>query len=115
LRPSFITLKGDKIMFNEEFENALIDSIKEAVDNSAVDILSDMVSDNPDWWSAKIREVFEETITKALKDDRFVKQTVSDFLSDYLNEIDLQVMASEILEDRIKDAIIDKLVVEVKK
>jgi len=102
-------------MFNEEFEKTLIEAVKEAVNDSSLDLLSDMVRDNPDWWSETIRNFCEDTIKKALKDDRLIKQIVQDILGDYLSDIDLEVMASEILEEKIKDSILDKITVEIKK
>lgn len=102
-------------MFSEEFEKTLIDAIKEAVDDCSIDLLSDMVEDNPDWWSEKIRKFCEDTIMKAIKDERLVKQIIQDILGDYLSDIDLEVLASEIIEDKIKSSILDKITVEVKK
>ena len=102
-------------MFSEEFEKTLIEAIKGAVDDSAIDLLSDMVKDNPEWWSETIRKFCEDTIKKALKDDRLIKQIIQDILGDYLSDIDLEVMASELIEEKIKDSILDKITVEVKK
>ena len=102
-------------MFSEEFEKTLIEAIKEAVNDSSLDLLCDMVKDNPDWWSETIRKFCEDTIKKALKDDRLIRQIIQDILGDYLSDIDLEVMASEIIEEKIKDSILDKITVEVKK
>lgn len=102
-------------MFSEEFEKILIEAIKEAVSDCSLDLLSDMVKDNPEWWSETIRKFCEDTIKKALKDERLIKQIIQDILGDYLSDIDLEVMASEIIEEKIKDSILDKITVEVKK
>lgn len=102
-------------MFSEEFEKTLIEAIKEAVNDCSIDLLNDMVRDNPEWWSETIREFCEGTINKALKDERLIKQTIQDILGDYLSDINLEVMASEIIEAKIKDSILDKITVEVKK
>ena len=102
-------------MFSEEFEKTLIEAIKEAVDDTAIDLLGDMVKDNPDWWSEKLKDVFESTIKKALKDERLIRQIIQDILGDYLSDIDLRSLASEIIEEKIKDSILDKITVEVKK
>jgi len=102
-------------MFSEDFEKTLIEAIKEAVDDCSIDLLSDMVKDNPDWWAGEIKEVFTDTIKKALKDAELIKAVVSEMLAEYLSEIDLQIMASEIIEEKIKDSILDKISVEVKK
>lgn len=102
-------------MFSEEFEKTLIEAIKEAVDDCSIDLLSDMVKDNPEWWSETIRKFCEDTLMKALKDERLVRQIIQDILGDYLSDIDLEVMASEIIEEKIKDSILDKIIVEVKK
>lgn len=101
-------------MFSEEFEKTLIEAIKEAVDDSALDLLNDMVKDNPEWWSETIRKFCEDTIKKALKDDKLIRQIIQDILGDFLSDIDLEVMASEIVEEKIKDSILDKITVEVK-
>lgn len=101
-------------MFSEEFEKTLIEAIKEAVDDSALDLLNDMVKDNPEWWSETIRKFCEDTIKKALKDDKLIKQIIQDILGDFLSDIDLEVMASEIIEEKIKDSILNKITVEVK-
>ena len=102
-------------MFSEEFEQTLIKAIKEAVDDCSIDLLSDMVKDNPEWWSETIRNFCEDTIKKALKDERLIKQIIQDILGDFLSDIDLEVMASEIIEEKIKSSVLDKITVEVKK
>lgn len=101
--------------FSKDFEETLIKAIKEALDGCSIDLLSDMVRDNPEWWSETIRKFCEDTIKKALKDDKLIKQIIQDILGDYLSDIDLEVMASEIIEEKIKDSILDKITVEVKK
>jgi len=102
-------------MFSKEFEETLIEAIKEAVDDSAVDLFSDMVKDDPEWWSSKLVEVFTDTVKKALKDERLVTQILREILGEYLSDIDLNVMASEVIEEKIKDSLLDKITVEVKK
>lgn len=102
-------------MFNKDFEETLIKAIKEALDDCAIDLLSDMVKDNPDWWSEKIRKFCEDTLMKALKDEGLVNQIIQDILADYISAIDLEEMASEIIEEKIKSSILDKVTVEVKK
>ena len=101
--------------FSKDFEETLIKAIKEALDGCSIDLLSDMVRDNPEWWSETIRKFCEDTIKKALQDDRLIKQIIQDILGDYLSDIDLEVIASDIIEDKIKNSILDKITVEVKK
>ena len=103
------------MLFSKDFEETLIKAIKEALDDCSVDLLSDMVRDNPKWWSETIRKFCEDTIKKALQDDRLIKQIIQDILGDYLSDIDLEVMASKIIEEKIKSSILDKITVEVKK
>ena len=103
------------MLFSKDFEETLIKAIKEALDDCSVDLLSDMVRDNPEWWSETIRKFCEDTIKKALRDDRLIKQIIQDILGDYLSDIDLEVMASKIIEEKIKSSILDKITVEVKK
>lgn len=102
-------------MLSKEFEETLIEAIKEAVDDSALDLFSDMVKDNPEWWSSKLVDVFTDTVKKALKDERLVTQILREILGEYMSDIDLSVMASEIIEEKIKDSLLDKLIVEIKK
>ena len=101
--------------FSKDFEKTLIQAIKEALDDCAIDLLSDMVRDNPEWWSETIRKFCEDTIKKALQDERLIKQIIQDILGEYLSDIDLEVMASKIIEEKIKSSILDKITVEVKK
>ena len=103
------------MLFSKDFEETLIKAIKEALDDCSVDLLSDMVRDNPEWWSETIRKFCEDTIKKALQDDRLIKQIIQDILVEYLSDIDLEVMASKIIEEKIKSSILDKITVEVKK
>ena len=101
-------------MFNEEFEKTLIEAIKEAVDDSAVELFSDMTRDNPDWWSEKLVKVFTDTVKKALKDEELVTNILREIFVEFINDIDLEVMASEIIEEKIKSSILNKITVEVK-
>lgn len=102
-------------MLSKEFEETLIEAIKEAVDDSAVDLFSDMVQDDPEWWSSKLVEIFTDTVKKALKDERLVTQILREILGEYISDIDLSAIASEIIEEKIKDSLLDKITVEVKK
>lgn len=102
-------------MFSEEFEKTLIEAIKEAVDDSAVELFSDMTRDNPDWWSEKLVKVFTDTVKKALKDEELVTNILREIFVEFINDIDLEALASEIIEEKIKSSILDKITVEVKK
>lgn len=102
-------------MFSEEFEKTLIEAIKEAVDDSAVELFSDMTRDNPDWWSEKLVKVFTDTVKKALKDEELVTNILREIFVEFINDIDLEAMASEIVEEKIKSSILNKITVEVKK
>lgn len=101
--------------FNKEFEEHLISAIKEAVNDSAPDLLSDMVHDNPDWWANELVSVFESTIKKALKEEKLVKEIIEKIMTEYIDELDVTQLAEEIIETKIKDTILDKITVEVKK
>lgn len=102
-------------MFSEEFEKTLIEAIKEAVDDSAVELFSDITRDNPDWWSEKLVKVFTDTVKKALKDEELVTNILREIFVEFINDIDLEAMASEIIEEKIKSSILNKITVEVKK
>lgn len=102
-------------MFSEEFEEHLKEALKEAVRDCAPDLLSDMVRDNPDWWSRALGEVYEETIKKALKDDKLIKAIMYEIVGVYLYDVDLQKVASEIIEEKLKSSVLDKITVEVKR
>lgn len=102
-------------MLSKEFEETLIEAIKEAVTDSAPDLFSDMVHDNPTWWADELVSVFESTVKKALKEEKLVKEIIERIMSEYIDGLDVTQLAEEIIEAKIKDTILDKITVEVKK
>lgn len=99
---------------NEIIEEQLKTSITNAIKDCGPDIVSDMVRDNPDWWTRDIREVFETSIKKALKNDKLIREVLLEILADRIDDETIERSISDLASDKIEDILSKKIQITIK-
>lgn len=95
------------------------DIIKEAVEkyleDQTVDLVSDMVQDNPDWWAEQVSTVIQPALKKAIKDsaERLLTPILKELVGEVIDVASLEDRANDIAESAVKDLLQGKLKVSV--
>lgn len=84
------------------------DMIKEAVLNAigdiGVDLVSDMVHSNTDWWANQVVKVLEPSLKKALEDkaDRLLKEILEEVVKEHCDNNLVESLAQTIVETKLQ-------------
>lgn len=93
----------------KDFEEKVIEAIKNAIDEIGPGLFDDITKDNPEWYTEKLKEVFCKEITKALKNKKLIKEVVLEILSE---QVDFEAIVEEQVKNQIPVDMIVKLIKE---
>lgn len=98
-----------------DFEKELVQSFKEAVkeslSDSTVDLISDMVHGNPDWWAGEAHQAVKTALTEAAK----CKELVQEIVKEYLTEIEIDAIVEEQIQKQLDSKITPELILKAAK
>lgn len=96
--------KEDEHLFNVSSLGKIIkESIEEAIENRGLDLISDMVEDNPDWWARQVSKVLDPALKKALMSTTkaLLKACAEEAVKEYCEDN----MLSNLIEESVKEHI----------
>lgn len=97
--------------FEKELVQSFKDAVKESLEDSTVDLISDMVRDNPDWWASEAHQAVKTALTEAAK----CKELIQEIVKEYLTEMDIGAILREQIQNRLESMITPELILKAAK
>lgn len=88
-----------------DVDKILQESCEDAFEQIGVDLVSDMVHNNPDWWAEKVATLVNESLRKALNDKvhDILKEILRELVEELVDDDYIEDIAQEIIEEKLKN------------
>lgn len=90
----------------------LQEACEKAFEDVGVDLVSDMVRDNPDWWSHQVVKVLEPSLKKAIEDkaEKLLRELLEEVAEEHCDSRLVEGLTRDVIEKKLKNV---KLKVDV--
>lgn len=95
----------------EAIVEAVKNGLKELIMDSGVDLVSDMVQDNPSWWAEEAHKLVHLSIEEASKNKGLIEAVIKE----YLTELDVDAIVQSKVEEKLDSLITPALVLQAAK
>lgn len=96
-------------------DDIIKEAVKDYLEDQTVDLVSDMVRDNPDWWAEQVSSVIQPALKKAIEDsaDRLLIPILKEIVGEVVDVASLEDRAIILAESAVKGLLRDKFKVTV--
>lgn len=92
-------------MIGVDVNKILQEACEKAFEDIGVDLVSDMVQDNPDWWSHQLVKVLEPSLKKAIEDkaEKLLREILKEVAEDYCDSRLVEGLARDVIDKKLKN------------
>lgn len=96
-------------------DDIIKEAVKDYLEDQTVDLVSDMVEDNPCWWAEQVSSVIQPALKTAIKDaaERLLTPILKEIVGEVIDVASLEDRANDIAESAVKELLRDRLKVTV--